>query len=227
VGFTPILLLVFCGTIIALLVRRQSRAAAFALAVGLACVVIALLSVQTGGRAHWEWFFRHLPGADALRVPARFLILISPAVVLVAVYGLSRLKPWIAAVLFVLIAAEQYSTALVFAMPRQGLLETIRVLPEPPAECRSFYVRVPKADPTGDDTLDRFYIHSTIAMFLAEYLGLPTVNGMATFTPAGWDLHGPFEPNYPNRVLAYADRMAVRQGLCALDLKTNRWTVEP
>ena len=63
-------------------------------------------------------------------------------------------------------------------------------------------------------------------MFLASYFSLPTVNGMATFTPAGWDLHSPLAPDYRARVLAYADRMGTRQGLCALNLKQNRWHVE-
>ena len=68
-----------------------------------------------------------------------------------------------------------------------------------------------------------FYIHGVDAMLIAEFFGLPTVNGMATFTPTGWDLHTPFDPSYRARALRYAQRMGVAEGLCSLDLKARKW----
>jgi hypothetical protein len=60
-------------------------------------------------------------------------------------------------------------------------------------------------------------------MMIAERFNLPTLNGLQTFVPKDWDLFGSAEPDYLDRVLAYARRSGVMDGLCSLDIPTRRW----
>ncbi len=60
-------------------------------------------------------------------------------------------------------------------------------------------------------------------MLVAEWLRLPTINGFATFVPAGWNLMGIAQPDYLARVEAYAQSHQLIR-LCGLDLQTGRWS---
>ena len=68
------------------------------------------------------------------------------------------------------------------------------------------------------------YSHSTDAMVVAATLNRPTLNGMSTFLPPGWDLMHPERLDYADRILAEAARHGLREGLCALDLEALRWS---
>ena len=119
-GFTPLLLIAFLTTTIWLALTRWTNRgpeATIALALSLACIVIAFLALKTGDRAHWEPFFSYVPGARALRVPMRFLLFITPVVIMVAIFGISRLRPVWAAIILLLVAAEQYRPQTVRAGP--------------------------------------------------------------------------------------------------------------
>jgi hypothetical protein len=70
--------------------------------------------------------------------------------------------------------------------------------------------------------VDAIYRHSVDAMLLSGFLRLPTVNGVDSFAPPGYDLYRPDEPSYPDRVRAYAARYGVR-ALCGLDMRTDSW----
>lgn len=225
-GFTPLLAIAFVATTIWLFRRRKTNLApdaAIALALALACIVIAFLTLRTSGRAHWEPFFSLVPGAKALRVPMRFLLFIGPVVILVAVYGISRLRPAWAAIILLLVAVEQYRNDQTFGLDRTAEMAILNSVSTPPAACRSFYVSVPNHGPTGNPPIDSLYIHSVDAMLIAEFYAIPTVNGMSTFTPTGWDLHTPLDPGYRARVVLYAERMGIAEGLCSLDLKARKW----
>jgi hypothetical protein len=237
-GFTPILFLLFAASVVWLIQAyrtQRSPVVTMALALAIACLAIGFLTLKIGDHAVWEPFFHYVPGAKALRVPMRFLLFITPIVIVVALLGLSRgltvgqltptgLTP-LAAVALMVITAEQFRVDLLFHINRTAEMAFLRSIPRPPVQCRSFYVSVPRLPPTGNPGIDAFYIHSVDAMLIAELRKIPTLNGFATFTPAGWDLHTPFAPDYNARALAYADRMGVREGLCALDLKTRKWAL--
>lgn len=59
-------------------------------------------------------------------------------------------------------------------------------------------------------------------MLIAEYLRMPTINGMASFVPADWNFSGSANPDYNARVQTYAIRHRI-EGLCMLDLATLAW----
>jgi energy-converting hydrogenase Eha subunit C len=225
-GFTPTLLLTFVASSVWLIQNvRETRSppAAQGLAMMTACVFVAFLSLKIGDRAMWEPLFNYVPGAKALRVPLRFTLFIAPIVIVVAMTGLNRAPAPLAAVLLLLIAFEQLRVDLPFNLNRTTELEFLQKIPRPPAHCRSFYISVPRYPPTGNSSIDAFYSHSVDAMLIAELRKIPTLNGMTTFTPEGWDLHNPYAPDYRTRVLAYVERMGIRKGLCSLDLQSGAW----
>jgi hypothetical protein len=140
-------------------------------------------------------------------------------------FGLGR-RRWLGIAGVFLIAVEQYRIDLPFTLDRTAETAFLASVPIPPATCKSFYVSVPRFDPTGNSTLDLFYVGAVDAMLLAEILRLPTINGMASFQPGGWNLHAPFDATYHARVMSYAGAHQLT-GLCALDLKAFRWSAPP
>jgi hypothetical protein len=228
-GFTPVLLVCFLAALAWLWHARRSQTERFAqhIAIALACLTLAMLSLKLGGRAAWEPIFRFVPGARAIRVPMRLLLFITPFIILIVMAGLEggfglRQRRWLGMAVLI-IAVEQYRIDLPFTLDRIAETAFLARVPTPPATCRSFYVSVPRIDPTGNPTLDQFYVGAVDAMLLAEMLRLPTINGMASFQPAGWDLQAPFNPTYQARVMRYAEAHRLN-GLCALDLKAFRWS---
>jgi len=78
-GFTPVLLLAFVGATFWLMGQRRidrSLPTSQAIALSVACVAIAILSLKFRQWMPWESFFLYAPGAQALRVPMRFLLLL-------------------------------------------------------------------------------------------------------------------------------------------------------
>ena len=68
--------------------------------------------------------------------------------------------------------------------------------------------------------------HNVDAMIVAETTNTPTINGFASFAPAGWNLTSPESSDYRERVAAYARSHGLR-GLCELDLRTLTWNPLP
>jgi hypothetical protein len=61
-------------------------------------------------------------------------------------------------------------------------------------------------------------------MLVAVLYRIPTVNGMASFRPQGWDLGDPFLPDYETRAMGYAARYGIADGLYALSFKPVTWS---
>jgi hypothetical protein len=221
-GFSPVLLgAAAVGLLLAW--QRDQRVAAL----GIATLLIGAMAFKVAGVPLWSVPFQYLPGAQAIRVPARLLLFVAPIVVLFAAYALqSGGRAGAGALMGLvlgLIGLEQLRVNLPYTLNRAEEYAFLRDMPRPPSECRSFYVSVPRLNLAHSPAIDRLYSHSVDAMLLAEWFRLPTVNGMATFTPEGWNLAGPREPDYRARVLAYAAEKRIAEGLCSLDLVERRW----
>lgn len=225
-GFTPILLITFLGGLAWLLFRSRSPAERLTLSLGLAGLSIGILAFRTAGLVHWEPFFRLLPGAQAIRVPLRLLLTVTPIVIFIAVFAASRLPPALGAFLLAMIAAEQITPYRPFLIDRSAERAFLAAIPPNPSECKSFFLSELRFNQSGNRTIDAYYATGVDAMFIAETRQIPTINGMATMQPRGWNLSEPYDPTYRARALDYADRMGIRKGLCSLNLKTNRWSLE-
>ncbi|MDQ0316434.1 hypothetical protein [Amorphus orientalis] len=238
-GFSPVFLAAFllCTVWLVIACRRDrptvdgAGADRRVLALGLAAgaVVLGLCAVRIGGFALFQPLFVAIPGGSAIRLPVRFLLFAGPVVALVTAYGLDAAarRGWVPALAAVAVAVfillEQGHDESTLRLDRHAEQAFLESVPEPPEGCRSFYVYEPRVGPFGNEAMDRYYSHGVDAMLLGSYLRLPTVNGMATFTPVGWTLAGPFEPDYLDRVAAYAERHGISDGQCGLSLKESRW----
>lgn len=225
-GFTPVLLATFLGGMVWLSMNARSPRDKWVLCLGLAGLCVGLLAFRTAGFVHWEFFFRNIPGARAIRVPMRLLLTVTPIVILVAVFAASRLPPAMAAVLLAVIGAEQLTPYRPFHINRPSELAFLAAIPPKIGGCRAFFLSEVRFAQSGNRIIDSNYAGGVDAMLIAETRQIPTLGGMATIQPKGWDLLDPFEPTYRARVLSYADRMGIRDGLCSLDLKTMTWSLE-
>lgn len=67
------------------------------------------------------------------------------------------------------------------------------------------------------------YSHNVDAMLIAEYIGFPIVNGMASCVPPGWNFSNPAQVDYLNRVEEYTEKHHLGN-VCLLDLATLAWS---
>jgi hypothetical protein len=189
--------------------------------------VLWLATFRFKGFLGWEYIYAYFPGGAATRVPPRFQIFVGVFVILVATLFFDRSRwfdrPALFVVLALLLLAEQVHRAEGWGVRRAEQAWVFTEIPEPPAVCRAFFVLRPRPRPDND----AFYSHSVDAMMVAERFNLPTLNGLQTFIPKGADLFGWSEPDYLDRVLAYARRSGVMDGLCGLDIPTLRWQTVP
>lgn len=220
VGWPPVFLACFAAA--AWSWRRWPVAGPAALAV---CVVYAL-TLSVGGWSGWWAVYHLVPGAKAIRVVARAWIVLSLPMLCLVLVWLHRLgggRPALAAVLAVLLLAEQLSSGPdVAGLDRTAELRRLQSVLPPPAECRAFAVlSARRDDPESDKALQTNSANAN-AMLIAEVAGLPTVNGISTFNPRDWDAADPSSPDYVSRIAVYV-RAHGLEGVCGLDLRTGRW----
>lgn len=202
--------------------------------VSIVVLITSLLSVKFGEVSGYWLVYKLIPGAKGVRVVARYFMFLEFPVIAVSIYFLSywmrRFRERGQGVglficLAVLLVLEQIGNN-----PSQFLALNVKEntalygsVPKPPEGCEAFYVSRPRSGEkgTGGDPI-AVYSHNVDAMFIAERINLPTLNGLATFFPKGWNLTNPGDPDYLERVhsFAYINNVA---SLCALDLTEMTW----
>ena len=109
-------------------------------------------------------------------------------------------------------------------LTRPGEIDRISAVPPPPSGCRAFYAinarPGPRLVPTSTDAA---YSNNVDAMFIAESIGLPTLNGEASFFPPGWDFSNYDAPDYQARVSRFVAAKHLAN-ICVLDLNALRWS---
>jgi hypothetical protein len=227
-GFAPILFVLFVAGCLQLLRQRLCRELIILPALALATTITWLLALQIGGHSGWFLIYHLFPGAKALNVVASYQFVLVLPVVLIAVRFLStqRMGKPIALLLGALLVAEEL-TKPYLNLDRKAEIARLTLPHSPPALCKVFYV----SGWEGQETLGGFpepinnaYAHSVTAMMLAQKLGMPTINGVASFTPKDWNFGAPNQANYDDRVFFYARKYDIRN-LCKLDLNTKQWRI--
>ena len=229
-GFPPALLLLFaCGVIMALAVPRTLLPARPTLlrAVVVATLATWVLAFNIDGHSAWWFVYSLFPGAKAARVVGRYQIFLAAPVTAIAILYLSAsARRIVAPVLFlvcVLLVAEQINAAPLVALDRAHELAFLAAVPPPPVGCSAFFTSTARPEKVLDDPdLEGFFNHNVDAMMIAEAVHLPTINGASTFHPPKWDLVGPDQPGYLDRVRRFAAANHITH-LCSLDLKTMQW----
>jgi hypothetical protein len=183
-----------------------------------------LLVLNIGGVSAWYFVFYLFPGAKALRVVAAYQLFLAFPVVVIAVRYLSlcRLRPWVGAVLCAFLLGEELNRPAL-ALDRAAELKRIELPVRPPAECRAFYVSGWVGQEARGRVFD-LYAHNVSAMLIAQFAGIPTINGIASFNPPGVDFSSPNRPDYEQRIYRYARDHRVID-LCKLDLNSKQWSL--
>ncbi|MCQ8277690.1 hypothetical protein NFI95_04415 [Acetobacteraceae bacterium KSS8] len=225
-------ILTFCA-FVALSIRSSTRHGCknSVCLVATAVLVSWLCTIQIDGHTVWGLFYDWFPAAKAVRVISRYELFLSfpiTLVIMLCVTELLRKTPSAkmrlscVALLSVLVA-EQYNTSYPVGLSVSGQDKWLAGIPAPPSECQSFYaVGSRKNEVLVSPGVDRSYGNNVDAMFLAEMIHLPTLNGMDSFTPRGWNLVGYRDADYTQRVLAFIRENRLSH-VCALNLANNRW----
>ncbi len=232
-GFPPLLLALFalsCGSVLRRGARRDIH--------GDVCRVVALgacLSwicvLKVGNVTLWSLIFHIVPGAKTVRVVARYQIFLSFPVTMLAVDYIRRrggtlVRPGVA-VLGLILVMEQLTLRGNVGLASAAELERLKSVPPVPAGCHSFFASQSRSGAINLGDQDGYYSHNVDAMMIAEYIHLPTLNGMDTFVPTDWNLVKPVEAD---RYLADVQMFVAVHDLsdvCSLNLQTMRWDPAP
>ena len=171
-----------------------------------------------------------MPGAKGVRYTFRSQLVANLFASLVVARGLMDLyalararRVALAAVAAVtlLVLVEQINIEWPPTISRRETAAWIDAVPPPPPGCRVFYLvpNVAPADRPG-------WVHQAQAMLFAAVRGMPTVNGLSSWLPDGWDLEETDKPSYPAAVRAWAARKGIAGELCGLDPARATWTVD-
>jgi len=222
VGLPPVLLILF-----ALSLPSLHRRGLLLLLTSLSCLVVWTLALHVGSATLWHAVYDIVPGAKAVRVVSRLHILLVAPVILAVIGYLAvlsrRLPGWLLLALCLLLVLEQIDTAPNAGLDHPGEIGRLLAIPPAPAGCQVFYATTTRpGPPLYSEELDGTYSLNVDSMLLAEWINLPTVNGMASFVPPGWSLGGTNRPDYAERVKAYLARNHVEHA-CALDLRSATW----
>lgn len=230
-GIAPVLFFLFvCG---AVRIFREKPAAPSQMLwrpLILATVITWLGILNIGGHSAWYLLYLFFPGAKALNVVGAYQLFLSIPVTIIAIRYLQSVSlaiPKGVIVLLVgLLGAEELNQAYI-TLDRQHELQKVTVKQQPPAECSSFFATKWANQETMTPMpawINNWYGHNVAAMMIAELTHLPTVNGMASFNPKGWDFASPEKPDYEQRVKAFTDSHQLTN-VCRFDLETRQWSM--
>lgn len=179
--------------------------------------------LRFGDYSLWYVVFHLFPGAKALNAIGVYQILLAfPVVVVFFVYWEEVKKGLFlqVAVPALLVVGELNHPYL--NLHRVDELNKIKSIETPPRDCTCFYVSGWDWQKTASAN-DNLYGHNVTAMMVAQQFHLPTLNGFASFNPPDWCFGFPNAEDYDARVLNYARRHGVLEGLYRLDLNTKEW----
>jgi len=226
-GIPPLTLILFLAATVALWRRKGPADDQLLLRRALSATVLITwaLFIRYNDFSLYQQIHNWVPGAKGISVPVHYQLLLGIPIVALGMDFLSGLAlparwRWAPALLAALSFAEQFNHYWVLQQRRPEQLERLAQVPAAPAECKVFYIARNEKDPWAP--VDALYRHSVDAMLLSEWRRLPTINGIDSYVPPGYDLFHPEEPSYADRVAAYAKAHAVH-GLCGLDMRERRW----
>ncbi|MGO9742010.1 MAG: hypothetical protein ACLPN5_10950 [Roseiarcus sp.] len=236
-AFTPILTAAFVYALVTMRTwtRNLDPGIRITLWTGATSVaVLYMLEMRYGPVAPWLVIAKVFPGAGGVRVVTRVNLILAIVAACVLASWLERSvasrSRWLAVIVGAVILAEQSSGIDLDRMQTSMVSDYLRGIPSPPSACSSFYVtNLPSTSLFWPgrrfQEADREWGATDIpAMLVAEHVGIPTVNGHASFIPQGWDLKFTSDSDYAASVYMYALRHNVLPGLCAFDLTTRRWS---
>lgn len=221
-GFGIVLFILFVMAAIRIFRQERNNSNTLLLSFTLATVLTWLTTLNFHGHSLWFAVFHAVPGAKALRVVSAYNIFLALPIVVLSVRYLAVRKlsvPAAAVLTALLILEEMNSPAL--GLVRKTEMERVALSQRPPLQCQAFYTSGWRDQATLGWPAE-LYAHNVTAMFIAQGLDIPTINGIASFMAPDWDFSKPDKPDYDARVLSYASKNHLK-GLCRLDLDSKTW----
>lgn len=228
-GISPILFFLFVVSVILVMRMQKEEGRVLWRGLAVATVITWVGVISVGGHSLWYLLYTFFPGAKALNVVGAYQLFLSIPVIILAVKYLSsveqKLPAAVICLLIGLLAVEELNKGYI-TLERGKELAKVSLHSLPPQSCKSFYVsgwaNQDPAAPLSDST-SNFYAHNVSAMLIAEMIRLPTLNGIASFSPKDWDFAYPNWPDYDQRMKRYSDNHQLTD-VCRLELNTLEWT---
>ena len=202
-------------------VKPRPPANAVRVPLALAFIVTLLLATRFGSHTAWWLVATLVPGAEAVRVVCRVMLLLGLVAGMLAAIGLEwldarRVPRVVTGILALLLVAEEVNTGGMYGLPHREEDAFLARIPAPPRTCRAFVVTRPRIFPgvVPGTTLSSL-LTDTDAMLLAEIYSLPTPQGDASFKPPRHDTF----MSARQAILLAGDGSAV----CGVDLVTGQW----
>lgn len=226
IGFSPVVVVaLLVALFLSLRTKTESLPKWSAKAVVLTIIFCSIGVVTIDGHSIWRVVYAVVPGAKALRVASSiFIFLVFPTAAVVG-WLTDRVRPpsWLFPIWVLgFIILEVNTPAL--ALNRRAELALFDV-PPPKMNCRTFYIGpLPEQIKLGDKIgyVRSMYSHNVAAMYIAQIVGIPTINGIASFDPPDWDFGYPARPDYDERAEAYVRRHKLID-VCRLDIAKKSW----
>jgi hypothetical protein len=229
-GISPILFALFIASALMIYKSRELEDSHFWKCLLAATILTWLCTLKLFGHSGWYFVYHLFPGAKALNVVSAYQIFLSiPVIILSTKYlqeNSNRIPKAVMATLVLLLVLEELNSGYIKLIKNDELAKTQSVAP-PPASCESFFVSGWK----NQDSLtpmaawiNNYYAHNVSAMLIAETVHLPTVNGVASFSPKDWNFGFPNNADYEERVRAYIQSHELKN-VCKLELNTSTWKI--
>lgn len=204
-----------------------------ALALGglIVCVLFYVFIIKVNEQTLFVWLQAYVPGAMAIRVGYRAMIVGNLfAVIAVAVAfdrivrrALANPRPSrrivqvsVVSLLLAMVAIEQINAGPATFMSRAYERQHLARLGRAPSTCQTFFVAAQPDRQPYEVQID--------AMMIALQQRLPTINGYSGFWPPGWELGDPKADNYERLAMKWARAHDLQDGLCRADVLTGAWT---
>ena len=191
------------------------------LPLALASIVMLLLALRFGNHAGWRLVVALVPGAEAIRVVCRVMLLLGLVAAILAAIALEwlharRVPRAVTALLALLLVVEEVNIGGMYALPHRREDAFLAHIAPPPHTCRSFVVTRGRAVAgVAPGTILDWLMTDTDAMLIAETYSVPTPLGDASVKPPR---HATVM-NVPQAILVAGGGRPV----CSVDLVTGRW----
>ena len=204
-------------------------------AVGLAGLILWLCFVKIGNWTAYEYFYRYVPGATAMRVPVRinfFLAVVFVPIVVILIQQLwnasngSLILRAVTIAIMCVVLAEQGTTRQISSWSRSRDRALLNSIPRPPAFCRSFFVNGAIPRPWDHPLLQYYYAPISDGMLLASRFRLPTLNGVGTAVDDEWPAPPAMGEKYEETIRRWVYQHKL-QRVCRLVLPTGTWELYP
>ena len=198
----------------------------FLVAMVLASWAFLVLGMKYGDAASpWRFVHAWVPGAGAVRAVARYVILLTLPMSIGFAWLIDKGLRWAAArrrpmfarsacVLIAVLASfglcEQVGWSGGFSKPvERAYLAALAA--DLPADCEVFYLAAPRPGTPA-------YEHQYDAMLVSILTGVPTINGLTSQVPRGWNLMVTDPGEYEANARDWIARERITENVCRLEI---------